>query len=315
MSENIAVDIGHGFTKAISESGERVIFPSLIAHAPAGVDLGEFGTSDAVEIGGVSFVVGEEARQFATPLWSRDKANDADTLRLSLVAAAKLGASGPVALATGLPLSWFGPQRQKFKEALVGYGEVVRLPGLPPRRIWFESVKVLPQGLSAGIGLLSSPDREPGEYAVIDIGYRTSDYVVVERKFSGELKFHSESAGSLEIGMHAIAAQIAADLERRYHVPFSAGEVENAAKVSIEGQTIDLSERRRRATVSTGQALYAALNEALDVKLRKVQGILVVGGGSQVLGEFIPRGIIVDTPQWSNVSAYLGALSVSRMGT
>lgn len=313
MSEKIAIDVGHGFTKAISESGERVIFPSLIAPAPAGVDLGEFGPLSAIEIGGSSsaFVVGEEARQIATPLWSRSKAEDENTLRLALVAAAKLGADGAVALSTGLPLSWFGPQRKSFKEALGGYGEEVRLPGLPPRQIWFESVKILPQGLSAGIGLLSSSDRQPGEYAVIDIGYRTSDYVIVERKFSGELKFHPEWAGSLEIGMHSVAAQVATGLERQYHVPFSAGEVEKAERVSVEGQSVALEERRRRATVATGQALYSAINEVLDVKLRKVQGILVVGGGSIALGEFIPRAIIIEDPQWANVSAYLGAL----MGT
>ncbi len=32
----IAIDAGHGYTKAFSQSGERVIFPSLIAPAPAG---------------------------------------------------------------------------------------------------------------------------------------------------------------------------------------------------------------------------------------------------------------------------------------
>ncbi|PSR23246.1 MAG: hypothetical protein C7B45_03905 [Sulfobacillus acidophilus] len=98
---NVAVDVGHGFTKACSER-QRLFFPSLIAQAPAGVDLGEYAANETTQIDRVAYLVGDAARRHATPLWSRDKATDADTLRLVLVAAARLGATGPVTVATGL---------------------------------------------------------------------------------------------------------------------------------------------------------------------------------------------------------------------
>ncbi len=81
----IAIDAGHGYTKAFSQSGERVIFPSLIGPAPAGVDLGECARTETVTIDGSPYLVGQSAHSHATPLWSRDKAADPDTLRLILV--------------------------------------------------------------------------------------------------------------------------------------------------------------------------------------------------------------------------------------
>ncbi len=121
-SLRIAIDAGHGYTKALSASGRRTLFPSLICPAPATVDLGEFARREVVTIDGTPYLVGDAARRHATPLWSREKATDPDTLRLILIAAAQLGANGPVAFATGLPLSWYGSQRRAFRDALTGYG-------------------------------------------------------------------------------------------------------------------------------------------------------------------------------------------------
>ncbi len=83
----ISIDAGHGYTKAFSQSGERVICPSLIAPAPAGVDLGGGGVArtETVTIDGSPYLVGQSAHSHATSLWSRDKAADPDTLRLILV--------------------------------------------------------------------------------------------------------------------------------------------------------------------------------------------------------------------------------------
>ncbi len=46
MAQKLAVDAGHGYVKALSESGRRVLFPSLIAPAPPGLDLGDFGRAE-----------------------------------------------------------------------------------------------------------------------------------------------------------------------------------------------------------------------------------------------------------------------------
>jgi plasmid segregation protein ParM len=284
------------------------MFPSLIAPAPMAVDLGEFAQSSVMLIGGVPYLVGESARKIATPLWSRDKATDPDTLRLVLVAAAQLGAIGGIKLATGLPLAWYGSQRRAFREVLTGFGEVIALPGRPAQRLWIESVTVLPQGIAAAAGLIVSPDRVPGDYVVLDIGYRTADFVVVSKTVDGSIDFRADQAGTLEIGTHAIATTVARGLEHDYAAPFTTAEIETVRGIHIEGQFVDLTERRRMATAHVTQSLFRALTEVLDSRLKKVAGLITVGGGALSLGNTIPHAVVPDDPQWANAVGYLGAL-------
>lgn len=309
MSSRLAVDAGHGYTKALSHSGARVLFPSLIAPAPASVDLGEFGQSDSVQIDGVSYLVGESARTHATSLWSRDKAADPDTLRLILVAAAQLGAVGPVALVTGLPLAWFGSQRRTFREVLTGYGGVVQPPDKPAQRLWIESVKVLPQGVAAAGPLLADPDREPGAYLVVDVGYRTSDYIVVGKSPDGSLDYEPSAAGSLEIGMHAVSQAVADEISTAYQVSYVAAEIEGRPAVVVRGQKIDVSQRMQEAREVVGRRLAKALAERLGPQADKLMGIVAVGGGSGLLTQALPGVIVPSEPQWANSQGYLMALS------
>ncbi|MDA8194678.1 MAG: ParM/StbA family protein [Thermaerobacter sp.] len=309
MSQLIAVDAGHGYVKALRATGERLMFPSLIASAPPTVDLGHFADPETVQIDHDRFVVGEPARAYATPLWSRQKAADEDTLRLILVAAAQLGAVGPVQLATGLPLSWFGPQRKAFREALTGFGGTVRLPGHPvPQRLWFESVRVLPQGVAAAVVALANPTYRPGPYIVVDVGYRTTEYLVVEKRPDGKLAYDATQAGSLETGTHAVGMALAAALEREYHVAFTAAEVESSESVFIRGQAVSLAPYRANAESHTAAQLHDQLTEVLDARLDKTAGIVLVGGGSTLLADTFPRATVVPDAQWANAQAYLSAL-------
>ena len=307
MSQKIAVDVGHGYVKALSETGERVLFSSLIAPAPAAVDLGEFGNRESVFIDEKPYVVGDAARPYATPLWSRDKATDSDTLRMVLIAAAQLGGVGPVALATGLPLSWFGNQRKAFRDVLMGYGAVIQLPDHPPQRLWFERVRVLPQGVAAAVVVLTNPSYRPGPYVVIDIGYRTTEYLMVSKSAGAKLSYDATQAGSLEIGTHAIAATMSSALEREYHLSFKPAEIESETTVFAYGQAIDLNPIRQQAVETVSNQLRDQLTEILDDRLLKAAGIVLVGGGSGLLAGAFPGAVVVADAQWANAQAYLHA--------
>ncbi|PSR26593.1 MAG: hypothetical protein C7B46_19885 [Sulfobacillus benefaciens] len=304
----IAIDAGHGFTKALAANGQRTLFPSLISPVPPSVDLGDFSRAETVTIDSIPYLVGAPARAHATPLWSRDKAADPDTLRLILVAAAQLGAIGSVTLATGLPLSWFGSQRRAFREALTGYGGLVQLPGQPAQRLWFESVRVLPQGVAAAVIALANPTYRPGPYVVVDIGYRTTEYLVVIKNADGKLAYDATQAGSLETGTHAVGMALAAALEREYHVAFTAAEVESSDTVFIRGQAVSLASHRATAESAIAAQLHDQLTEVLDSRLDKTAGIVLVGGGSPLLADAFPGATVVPDGQWANAQAYLSAI-------
>ncbi|PSR21937.1 MAG: hypothetical protein C7B43_21015 [Sulfobacillus benefaciens] len=303
-----AIDVGHGYTKALSAHGGRVLFPSLICPPPPSVDLGEFGQAEEITIDGQPFWVGDAARGHAPPRWTRNKATDAETLRLIQVAAARLGAVGPVNLATGLPLSWFGAQRKAFRDALRGRVSVIQLPGQSPQRFWFSSVTILPQGLAAALARIVRPDQGAGDYLVADIGYRTTDYVVVHKTASRSVQADPTQAGSLEIGTHSVAATLASALEHDLHIPFTPTEVESASQVFANGEPVTLGDRRRAAAATVSRQLQDRLTEALDTTLPKLAGVVLCGGGAALFGAAFPQAAIPPDPQWANATAYLGAL-------
>ena len=304
MSQKIAIDAGHGYVKALSQSGQRYRFPSLICSMPPNVDLGGLGKQESVTIDGVRYLIGEPARAHATPLWSHEKSTDSDTLRLILVAAVHLGGVGPVTLATGLPLAWFGSQRRAFREALTGFGSTVQLPGQPPQRLWFESVTVLPQGVAAAASVLSSAEYEPGSYLIVDIGYRTTDYIVVVKSEDGGLDYEPGAAGSLEMGMHNVSQPVVHAVNDQYQVAYSASEVEVRATVVVRGQKIDVSQRMRDARQTVGRRLAQELAATMGPQLDKLMGIVAVGGGADILSPVLPGIMVPADPQWGNVIGY-----------
>ncbi len=306
--EKIAIDAGHGYMKGLNANGGRALFPSLIAPAPAVTDLGTFGQLAITMIDGTPYVVGEAARPYALPRWSRDKAADDDTLRLILVAAAALGGVGPIQLATGLPLTWFGPQRKDFKEALQGYGGTVVTPQGIHTQLWFESVKVLPQGVAAASAIIADPSRVAGDYVVVDVGYRTIDFLVVTKTPQGTIQFDPTKAGSPELGMHAVTVALVNALTHDYHIPFQTAEIEEAQTIHVRGQVVDLAPRRQQATAHVSQQIREALIEQLDHKMDKIAGLVLVGGGATTIPTLFPHAMVMEDAQWANVTAYLNSL-------
>lgn len=303
----VAVDVGHGYVKALGASNQRVMFPSLICPQPPMLDLGDFGKAEVITIDDQPYLVGESARAHATPLWSKDKATDRDTLRLVLVAAAQLDAVGPVKLTTGLPLGWFGSQRKAFREALIGYSATVQLPKHSPQRLWIDSVKVLPQGVAAAVVALSNPAYPSGPFVVADVGYRTTEYLVVTKQPNGQLAYDATQAGSLEIGTHAITAKMSANLEREHRLSFKPAEIESTDTVFAYGHAVDLHPIRQQAANLVSAQLRDRLTEILDDRLLRAVGIILVGGGSMLLSSAFPGSVVMPDGQWANVSAYFSA--------
>lgn len=307
----IAIDAGHGYVKGLAARGQRTRFPALIAPAPQTLDLGPFGQLPTVQIDTERFVVGEAARRWARPLWTRDKAADTDTARLLLIAAAELGASGPVQLATGLPLAWFGAQHGALRDALRGFGGVVtRADGLRTR-LWFEAVLVLPQGVAAAGPVLGDSAYAPGPYLVVDIGYRTTDYILVTKTAAGGLDFDPATAGSLDLGMHAVDQAVADALSAAHQTPLTAAQVAEANTVVIRGRTVAIAADRQFQARRVARTLVQTLLERLDHQLEHVLGLVAVGGGSTLLADVLPGVIPVAEPQWANVRGYLAALTAA----
>jgi len=146
---------------------------------------------------------------------------------------------------------------------------------------------------------------------VVDIGYRTTDYVVVTKQPDGALTFDSMAAGSLELGMHAVAVALANQLTLTHQIPFTAAQVAMVDSVIVRGQRYPLQELRQTQERQVARSIVQGLMERLDHQLDQVLGLVAVGGGSHLLTQAVPGVIQPDHSQWANAQGYLAALAMT----
>ncbi len=305
MSQNISVDAGHGYVKALSTTGERVLFPSLIAPAPTGPDLGRFGSQAVVVLDGEKYLVGDDARRSTGSLFSKEKATDPLTIAITKIAAAK--AAGPgyhiVNLGVGLPLSWYASQKDALAAALTATATV------DDCHLMIKSVSVFPQGIGALVSVGDLP--WVGLVGLVDIGYRTVDFVVAEVR-DGMPQPLTQYAGTYPGGMHIAFQSIAQALESETQVRFEPHEL-NADRetVTANGRQITLDPFRAFAFEALAGDLSRHLAITWDGVMDKLDRLYLAGGGAIALSPYL-SGLsavrILPDSQWANAQGFLSLL-------
>jgi plasmid segregation protein ParM len=315
MSQKIAVDVGHGYTKGLSETGERVLFPSLIAPATADMNLGPLASSHSITVQWGSqpprsYWVGDEARLQAISLFGSDKASDLLTRDLTVIAASRLihtqDALPPLVLAVGVPLTWYGRERQALQQALLG---TVSIEG---QSFDIATVQVFPQGVAAILSALPR-NASPGLYGLIDIGYRTTDYLVVQVNESGLPTLVPGLAGSWEQGIHNALQTVSAHIEQQWRVSYAPHELAQAHTITVRGHDIMVSPEIRQALTQLGSGLTAKLQTVWAPILPRLKTLYLVGGGVDAMSQHVgsmPTHVVPDG-QWANAQGYLSALGPS----
>lgn len=302
MSLKIAVDVGHGFTKGLSESGKRVLFPSLIALAPSGPDLGDFAGSAPIVVNDHTYLIGESARLSASSLFSREKSTDSLTLALTWSAVAQLTGPGyhTVEIAVGLPLSWYAVQKTTLAAALRGTVDVDYC------RLLIESVTVFPQGIGALLAIDTLPD---GLIGLVDVGYRTVDYLVAQVQ-GGVPRPILDRSGTWQNGMHVAYTAMSQRLEKQTTIRFEPHELVERESVMASGQRVQLEPYRAVALQALAGELSRHLATSWDGIAEKLDALFLAGGGALALQPYLefPGQQILPDSQWANAQGYLGLL-------
>ncbi len=313
--ENIGIDTGHGLVKGIGASG-RILFPAMLAPAPQGLELGNFARQNVMEIqldGGEKerCLYGAEAIRTGHPVFAARKSADHDTHILTWIAAAQLVPAGfsTLSLAVGVPLSWWSREREPLARALT------KNLSVGDRYLHIQEVSVLPQGIGALLSALDHP--KDGYFALVDIGFRTTDYLVA-RLSGGAPKVLPDLSGTLELGMHHAYAAASQAMEKAYAVAYSPAAIMAAANGHEElmayGQIIELPEFLGTPYQALAESIARQLESAWSSILSELRGVVLSGGGGLVLDEIftMPHSLAAD-PQWANVSGFLGSLERSAV--
>jgi plasmid segregation protein ParM len=327
----LGIDIGYGFTKAVSAESKRACFPSLVA--PAGhdqaLDLGFGGPAPGHRVtvrridGQVQeYLVGEAAQGsfLASGFLGAEKPAELHDLLL-LTAACLVGAGSAafppvqVDLAVGLPLAFYKSQKDALKTRLEALAAWVSVDGGPERYISFRRVLVVPQG--AGVVFAQGLPKGRGYAGVIDTGQYTTDFLLVDLKTGRPVV---EASGSVEAGCHLVSQRVAQAYLARTGRPLPPrmerrilDDLAGTGRTVFRGGELDLSREYRQAVDDTAEAVARQVLSAWRDFADMISVTYLAGGGALLLGERLarafPNPVLVEDPVYANALGYLRMLA------
>lgn len=317
----VSVDLGYGYTKAVSEKG-RAMFPSVLCPAPEVIyDFGARGKRpgyvvEVRQMGSVvreRFLVGElalkDGRAAQYTLARERFAGNGSLLTLAAVAAALVGAEGRVELAFGVPLAYYRTQREEVVQCFEDQGLYVKVDELPERFVSFARVHVFPQAVGALFSAGKLP--EEGLVGLVDVGYFTTDYLLVELSPQG-VEPLARFMSSIEVGVDTAVKLFADAFRDRTGKPLTSAEARtlwSRSEVTFAGRKLELAPLKDAAREAGGQAVARAVQAAWAEKVDFLDRVLLAGGGALEFGaalrRLLPAAEVLDDPLYANALGFV----------
>lgn len=336
----ISVDIGFGYTKAVSEAGREVTFPSVVGRKFASSLDGIFGGNQEDYIVTLSypekpdedaqtFYVGDAAMTAGgNRTWEEEHAKNRNLDILISTAMALLNEKNdePVQLAVGLPMSVYVAQQNELKKRLTGLAINVAI-GKKTKELQVESVFVFPQG--AGVyyaalhdidGSIKNIDLVNKQVAVIDVGYRTTDFLFMVKGKKGLMPRPEPFSGTEDVGMNTAHQEIQTAIMKPLRgQQADILDIEKAllwhnGMMPVKGGEFDLKPYRKAAYESLANHITSLLKRRWGDDIHTLSAIIIGGGGGDALYSYFeggfPAATKVEKPEYANARGYLAAQAI-----
>lgn len=320
---NISIDVGFGFTK-VKFKKKLESFPSVVGSVRE-TDLNflndQYGVQEdymvSIKESGIekSYYVGNLAMiNRVERNWNADRTIDDDILKtLVLTAIAAVKASGELEVSVGLPIAIYNEQRDRVESILYGVEAEVSLNSEKHKKIKISKVNVLVQGLGACIDLITTKQENlPNFFAVIDVGYRTVDYLVVKMTSKGQTIVGRFSGTLSEEGMN-VAFNLAIEKLKAKGIKISYADFEKA----VINQEYEVFHKDGKINIKDDvqeefKMLAERIKDKLNVKWKEISEelakVFITGGGSRdlfsYLNKYYTNAELQESSQYANVSGY-----------
>jgi plasmid segregation protein ParM len=348
----ISVDIGFGYTNAMNELGNKAVYPSVVGvkrtSSVAGVFGSEVNDDYVVTIGNptktdedtYSYYVGDAALAAGGQrTWEEEHAKNRnlDVLISTAIGLLNEKDDEPVDLAVGLPMSVYAAQHADIKRKLTGLNLTVSVDGeasTGKKVITVGSVFVFPQGAGAYYAALHEINGDVKDIhmlnkpiAVIDVGFRTTDFLFMAMSKRGLIPREEPFTGSLDIGMNTAMKEIQQMAKKPLHgYEPDLKEVEKAltwkglnGNLTAKGKNVDLKPFKKQAYEALESAISSQLKQRWGDDINTLAAILIAGGGGDDLfGGFEKSFDIaqkIEDPQFANARGYLAAQALALKGS
>jgi plasmid segregation protein ParM len=326
MTEILAVDIGYGYTKAMTPKSHTVL-PSMVGPAETirfeSDIIAANGHGIAVEVDGRFFFVGEQAAlQSASASQTLDVTRTGSTEQKALFYAVASDlvrtTTEQIVVVSGLPVADYDERNKKELRDMLKGEHVVARQGKRRRHFEVTNVYAIPQAVGTLFalvldrrGTLVDSDLAGGRVGIVDIGTLTTNYVLVDR-----LRYVEVESDSITTGMSEMLQKVAKDLKRLHNLDWGLqlGKVDQAVRaraVEVYGDRVNIAgvidphlEALADTIVSKARSLWGS---GVDLK-----AVVLTGGGSLELAPYVRRAYphtrtAGGDPQFANVTGYLRA--------
>lgn len=331
------VDVGYGFVKAVSSTGARVLFPSVVARLFGdrrlelpGIAAGE--PRYVVEVdfggGGQRYAVGDYAVdcEGAVRAWHLDgQASHKNTRVLLYAACAVLGCGPGADLGIGLPLELYMDGRAaEWRREFAGKTARVRVGSGPVREVSFSRVLVLPQAAGAFFSAALSGDGLGKELltqnvGIVDVGYRTTDLLLM-RRHPGMVVSRPDPRLSTTVdrGVSWVYQQVWMAVQSKLgrivdELAVEAGFLYGGGVFRAGGEVFDLEGEAEEYRGQLAREIGDQVRRHWGGRLDQLDALLVAGGGGEYLYDhlqaLLPGCRLLPDAAYSNAQGYLAALS------
>jgi plasmid segregation protein ParM len=333
MTEVLAIDVGHGYTKAMTARKQKMILSQVgpAEHVRFESDVAAPGQGVVLEADGRWFSVGEEAElqsASAAQTLSIARTGSVEQKALFYAAASEVlrPATEKVVVVTGLPvLDYDDGNKAALRDMLRGEHVVNRRGrGRRQRRFTVTDVHIVPQAFGSYYALvldrhgqLVNSDLPGGRVGIIDVGMYTTNFILAD-----QLRYVEMESGSITTGMGETLQKVARDLQREHKLNWGQklGKVDRAvreravevkgARVNIAGMVDGHLASLADSIISQAQTLWGGGED--------LRAVILTGGGSLELAPYVRKAYphtrtVGGDPQFANVIGFLRA-GLRRLG-
>lgn len=338
----IAVDIGFGFVKVENEYGVKESFPSVLAKRSENSLKGIVGgsgddysviywevDSNGEKLNEKKCYVGDAAMtNGGTRKWEDKAEFNVEEMKVFISTAVSLvnPENEPIDLCVGLPMSYYLQKQDELIQVLKNINAKTSIAGIPRvGEIKINSIFCFPQGAGAYYGAIFDKYGKIKDYelamssvGVIDIGYRTVDYLVMGKGRKGISIIDGLSGSLEEDGMNKAfqnLQKVVSELPEVQH-EISLLDIEKSvlwfgSKLDYRRQTINIAEYEEVAYREHAENIAAKIKIKWGSEGELLTSILVTGGGGEPLFETLKskfeQAELQENCSFANCEGYLGA--------
>jgi plasmid segregation protein ParM len=313
----IGIDLGYGQVKSVSD-GKKHKFLSVVG-VPSAIEF-EDGISrpeGRMELfySGRRYYLGEFALRNTVNARLTLKADKSDTesnILKFLASLALHGAQGDVAVVTGLPVYEYHGFREGLAKSLkrsfaFSYNGVNHSINVTECRVIPQAAGAYYDAVLDDSGNVSDPALASSRAAVVDVGYRTTDVVVMDRG-----KYDSNQSFTIWAGIGKVHQELQRLLMRAHNLSLKLADIDQIARqgyVAAFGGKIAVDTLLRQALEPVAQEILEGFIAGIGDYRLLTGGIWLTGGGAVLVApyfeaEFGQAAKTLEGPEFSNARGY-----------